>query len=204
MAQTRIDRAWFSTQLRQRGTTQRALAAHMGIDTSAVSLLLNGKRRLQLPQAQEIADFLGLDVAEVLSHAGVRIAARAGAPAPIPQVRLVGTVNAQAAVRLDATPATIDAHVSMPADAVAVRAQTAGSPLDVMDGWLIIFQPSRAAAPELSGGRLSVVELRDGRRFLAIVRRGYADGTHNLLLPSGALLENLHVASAAPVLWIRP
>lgn len=203
MAQ-RIDRSWFAAQLRARKTTQRALANHLGMDASAVSLLLNGRRRLQLPQAQEIADFLGVEVAEVLAHAGVRIQPRPGAAPAATQVRMVGVVDARMIVRLDKASVSVDGHPALPPDVVAVRAQTAGSALDFMDGWVLFFQPGRAVAAELAAGRLAIVENSAGQRHLGTLRRGYADGAHNLLLPGGGLLEDMRVASASPVLWIRP
>jgi hypothetical protein len=201
---TNVDKDWFTAQLRARKTTQRALAQHMGIDASAVSLLLDGRRRLQLPQAQEMADFLGVDVAEVLAHAGVRIAARPGSAPQPTRVRMVGSVDARMIVRLDKGSVSVEGHPALPVDVVAVRAQTAGSALDFMDGWVLFFQPSRAVAAELVAGRLAIVEDSAGTRHIGTLRRGYADGAHNLLLPGGGLLEDMRVASAAPVLWIRP
>ena len=81
----RIDTHWFQSQLADRRLSQRKLAHLMGLDPGAVSLMLNGKRRLSAAEAGEIARLLNVDVTEVLTRAGVtgqmgQKAAPAGAP----------------------------------------------------------------------------------------------------------------------------
>lgn len=75
-----VDIGWFQGQLADRGLSQRKLAAYMGLDPGAVSLMLHGKRRMSADEVAAIARLLGVDPAEVLMHAGVMGHKGAGKP----------------------------------------------------------------------------------------------------------------------------
>lgn len=77
-----IDGAWFRAKLTEKNRSQRALARHLDIDPGAVTLMFNGKRRMQLDEAEQIAVFLGVPVADVLRAAGLPISGGGSAPAP--------------------------------------------------------------------------------------------------------------------------
>lgn len=49
-----MDTEWIRKQLERPGKTQRGLAAAMGIDTTGVNRLLNGKRRLQASEIESV------------------------------------------------------------------------------------------------------------------------------------------------------
>lgn len=66
-----IDTHWFQSQLADRRLSQRKLAQLMGVDPGAVSLMINGKRRMTMEEAAEIARLLHVDVTEVMTKAGV-------------------------------------------------------------------------------------------------------------------------------------
>lgn len=66
-----IDTLWFQNALRDRKITQRQLAARLGIDAAAVSLMLNGKRKMSAREAADLSSILNLSVDLVMSKAGV-------------------------------------------------------------------------------------------------------------------------------------
>jgi transcriptional regulator with XRE-family HTH domain len=68
-----INGAWFRNKLTQKSKSQRSMAKHLKLDPGAVTLMLNGKRRMQMDEAQQIAVFLSEPLADVLRAAGLPI-----------------------------------------------------------------------------------------------------------------------------------
>lgn len=68
MANNGVDKGWFLAALADKGLSQRRLAAYMGLDPSAVSLILSGKRRMTATEVAEIARLLDKPVQDVLAH----------------------------------------------------------------------------------------------------------------------------------------
>jgi transcriptional regulator with XRE-family HTH domain len=66
-----IDTNWFQAQLADKRMSQRRLAALMGLDPGALSLMLHGKRKMSAEEVAEIARLLNVDATEVLTRAGV-------------------------------------------------------------------------------------------------------------------------------------
>lgn len=193
-----IDTKWFREQLKKSGKTQAAWARHMGVDPSGVSYLVRGKRRWHMQTIQQAADFLRVPAGEVARAVGLKMDI-GGAHQ---KCRLIGTVDHYMVVQSNVHSAEVDGLSSMPADTVAVRVQTAGTPMDHMDGWLLYFQPSRNIDPSLVT-RLCIAEMEDGSRRVGNLRRGYEPNTYNLNV-AGEILENCRVANAMLVQWIRP
>lgn len=65
-----VDTRWFQDRLADKRLSQRQLAARMNLDPAAVSLMLRGRRRMSVTEAAEIARYLGVEVDDVLRHAG--------------------------------------------------------------------------------------------------------------------------------------
>lgn len=63
-----IDTAWFHQQIEARNESVRGLARFMGIDPSAVSLMLRGKRKMSADEQDQIADFLGVRLDEIAAR----------------------------------------------------------------------------------------------------------------------------------------
>jgi len=79
-----INGDWFRAKLTEKNRSQRALAKHLGLDPSAVTLMLRGERRLQMDEAEQIAVFLGESLMDVLRAAGMPVPAGATPAAPPP------------------------------------------------------------------------------------------------------------------------
>ncbi len=72
-----IDRDWFAARLKAAGLSLRKAAAQIGMDPSALSRSLGGKRRLQIAEVDRLARVLGVPAALLIE----RIGARAGSGA---------------------------------------------------------------------------------------------------------------------------
>ena len=66
-----MDRDWLKKHLRAQGKTTADLAAAIGRDRAVVSRIMNGHQELTLDQAKVFAAELGIEVAEVLTSAGM-------------------------------------------------------------------------------------------------------------------------------------
>ena len=75
----RVDTKWFQGKLLDKGISQRKLAARLGLDPAAVSLMFRGRRKMTVVEAKEIARALGVAVQEVLAHFGGNVVAGPGA-----------------------------------------------------------------------------------------------------------------------------
>lgn len=65
------DKHWFKVRLAELGHTQRALAKVLDIDPAAVTLMLQGKRKIELKEAVALARLLDVSVEEILERVGV-------------------------------------------------------------------------------------------------------------------------------------
>jgi DNA-binding XRE family transcriptional regulator len=195
----KVDKKWFIDRLNERGESQASMARALGIDKSAMSLLLSGRRRLHAEMCDQIAGFLRLPVDDVLAAAGFSVRK----PAASGNIPLVGYVNAQFVVTMISDSGSVSGHPALSGGTVAVRVQTAGTDADWMDGWLLFFEPANGMAPQLIT-RLCIAELDNSQRRVGTLRRGYTDNTYNLMLPGGDMVENVTVRAATQLSWIKP
>ena len=65
-----FDKRYFRLLMADKEITLRGLAAKMGIGHSQLSLTMSGTRRLQLTEAAQLADLLGVSLQDVAEHAG--------------------------------------------------------------------------------------------------------------------------------------
>lgn len=67
---TNFDKHYFRVRLAERELSMRQAAQRMGMGHSQLSLTFSGVRRMQLPEAVQLADMLGVSLQEVAEHAG--------------------------------------------------------------------------------------------------------------------------------------
>lgn len=65
-----FDKRYFRLLMADKEITLRGLAARMGMGHSQLSLTMSGTRRLQLTEAAQLADLLGVTLQDVAEHAG--------------------------------------------------------------------------------------------------------------------------------------
>lgn len=198
----KIDEQWFIEKLAERNESKASLARHLGKNPSYTTLLLKGRRRFQMDVAESVAAFLRVPVEEVLRHAGVRLRQSPGGDGPA-LCKLVGTVDENMRVQSEVQGGDVPGNPGLPLDTVAIRVQTAGTSADMMDGWLLYFQPSQGMDPALVT-RLCIAELMDGDRIIGSLRRGYSLGTYNVVVPFVGMIENAQIVNATQIILIKP
>ena len=194
----RINTAWFRDRIVARQTSQRKIAKAMGLDPAAISLMLRGKRGVDPREAEMLAVELGVPLSEVLENMGVDITAGAQNTAPVK-----GWANASGAIHMGRAegPRKVPVPVGMPANTIALRVQNEG----FTDGWLVFYVEGTATVNECVG-RLSVIQIQGKNEwYLRVLKRGYSKGTYTLIdsLGAGPSIEDVRVASASPVLWLK-
>lgn len=198
----RIDGRWFTSTLRDRRISQRQLAKLMGVDPASIHRLFTGKRPMRLDEATALSKLLDKPVGEILDHAGVPLQTADTVP-------VAGWVDGVGEVHLEPDEQTerVPGLAGMAGNTFALRAQTGGTALQFLDGWLFYVElPLRNG--EIGSdviGRYCLVELESGARLMRWVRRGYKRGTWNLDGNFGApSIASATLTAATPVLGIRP
>jgi transcriptional regulator with XRE-family HTH domain len=185
---------WFQDRIKAEGKSQRALARVLGIDPAQVTHLFRGRRRMQLDEASTIAQFLGVQVEEVLRHAGLPVSGGSR------KVKLAGYVDEHGELHLsDAPESDVEAPALAPEGTIAVRMRTSEM---LMRNALVFFRPAAGVDPAAIG-RLSVVRIGGGPWLLRSISPGVEPGTYDLAGQRGDIV-GARLSAAAPVLWIRP
>ena len=195
-----IDKKWFVAKLQEKEITQRKMAAALGVDPASVSVLLSGNRRLQLAEAEVIAQLLNEPVVDVLRHAGVSV--EAGSAESVPIVGWIDDENVVHFKRPATGQRTVEAPPGVPSGCVALRYETQNT-LGSRDGWLIFFVPGSVVDVDALG-RWSVVDV-DGKTVLRVINRGHSRGSYKLTSHRAGIApgEAGSVRAATPVLWVR-
>jgi transcriptional regulator with XRE-family HTH domain len=191
-----INKSWFGSQLAARKISQRKLAELMGMDASAMSLLLNGKRKMSATEAGEVAKHLGATVEDVLRNAGVSIQANPEKTLPIS-----GVVVDRLEVKMGRPqgPQSIVAPAGTPRTSKVLRVQADGP----MGGWLLLYQPVSGVSMDAVNRLCVVRKVGDDRLYVRWVNRGYETGWFSLSGLGLAESEHAQLESASPVLWIK-
>ncbi len=195
---TTINTQWFTDRLAERRLSQRQLAKLMGLDNAAVSLMLRGKRRMSLDEAAQLAVLLQSTTAEILEAAGVPVTGNGQ------RVKVIGHMSGDGSVGLEADGIhdMVDAPPGLPGDAVAIQCRTARTDQEPVDGWLY-FLSEKQMSPERAVGTFAMVAIKNNGLHMAHIKRGYRKGTYNIADSSGRIMQNVELAWASPVFWIK-
>lgn len=187
-----IDTKWFQDRLADRKMSQRQLAKHLGLDSSAVSLTFRGKRLMKLTEAADIARLIGAPLDEVLAHAGVHEASKGR------QIAVAGIHDDHGEVHWINEKFSVPTPTELPETCIAIQARTS----DFRDGWLLFLeQPSTVASDAI--GRFSLVRLKNGVMTLGQVRRSYIPGRFSIDSPDVAT-KDVELEWAEPIILIKP
>jgi transcriptional regulator with XRE-family HTH domain len=173
-----VNADWFKQQLEQRRLSQRKLARFLELDPSAITLTLNGKRRMQLDEASRIATFLGVPVEEVLKNAGLSLEQN--------QPRLValyGAIDSGNQVEVFEDRTTVEAPPILPSNVVAVVVMNHDSLIHRALAYFLLEDTINPGAI----GRLAIARLRDGRMFFSRIEPGSRPGLYNLKIRSSSV-----------------
>lgn len=193
-----MNKTYFLDLMAARRLSMRGLAQRMGMKHSQLSLTFSGDRKMQLEEAAQLSQMLGVPLHQVVTNAGVAVRPAVGRRVPvIGFIGQDGTATMHGPEVFERTEAPED----MPDDTAAVQCRTTGTPLDFCDGWVAFFRKSEGFDPEAIG-RLSFVRIKDGPQGLGTIRRGYQPGTYNL---TGIMSrQNVTLEQASPVIILRP
>lgn len=191
-----VNTRWFQDQLADRHLSQRKLAKMMDLDPSAVSLMLRGMRVISADEAAELARILGVPLQDVLAQIGVDLPRETG----LDTVKIVGHVDMDGIIHAKhpGGPREAPKPPGTPDATVAVRYMSD----DYRDGMLLYFTPVDYVMPEAIG-RMSVVELPDGRQAVRVIKHGYEPGQFRLAGPVSGEMTMARVVSASLVTWMR-
>lgn len=199
MSMANINSQWFIDRLNERQLSQRSLARLMGLDPSAVSLMMRGKRKITLEEAAQMAVLLNVNTNDVLAQAGVPVQTDERRIKVIGHVAPTGNVILEAKGLHEITTGPSD----LPPDAVAIQCRTANSSADYMDGWMF-FTSDRHDNPAAALDMMTFCAVKGNGMLIASIKRGYRRGTFNLHQMCGLPpKENVELAWATPIWWIR-
>lgn len=205
----KVNAAWFKSVWSTQGFTQRKIAKTLGMKAPSLSLFLRGKRHLKLEEATILSETMGVPLQEVMAKAGVK-AILLGSKETVP---VEGSIDGNLEVHFGAPkgPRTATRPTAGTGELAALRFQTTGTPLAVVDGACVYYSPAPKASaktvpPKLElMGKHAIVKCEGGKKwFLRVCNRGYDAGTWNLHHMNGTLMEeSATIEAALPVVWLR-
>lgn len=193
-----VDKRFFETLMAAKKMSMRGLAAKMDKTHSQLSLIFSGQRRLQLDEANQLAEILGVPLHRVAEAAGVGKVRSNGK-----RVDVIGAMTPTGVVELHPKgmiERTVSPDASLPDQLAAVQARTADSQASWMDGWVFFFKKTAEVEPD-AVGRFCIAKVQGGPTILSTIRRGYRENSFNLSGLYSKDSERLEWAS--PVLLTR-
>ncbi|AXF51469.1 putative transcriptional regulator [Erwinia phage Pavtok] len=187
-----VNKRFFMDHMADRRMSLREVAKQMDIWPAALSRSLDGKRKMQLPEAVRLSQVLSIPLTEVLANAGIEAAKSTSRRCDV-LAYYTGTGEIVYAPKDSLERIPIPDGV--PDDVIAVSYRTSDSPLSFTDGWVTFLGP-RVTPNELLGLYCGVLVENDEKMVFALLRRGYEAGTFNLYGNNGYRLENARIAWA--------
>jgi len=190
---------WIRAALDETGKTRSGLARALGRSPSAVTDLLNGRRRLRADEIAIAATYLGVEPPRLIG--GGR------APPIRSTVPLVGHVGAGAIAHFYADGQGPFDEVGAPdaASAKTVAVQIRGHSLGALfDNWLVFYDDVREPPGDDLVGRMCVCGLADGRVLIKALKRSQIAGLWTLLSNAEPPIYDVALDWAALVREMRP
>ncbi|WP_321336512.1 helix-turn-helix transcriptional regulator [Breoghania sp.] len=203
----KINTGWFKDRIADKRLSQRKVASLLGVDNSTLSLLLNGRRRMRIDQASELARILSVSVADVMTNAGVPTNERHTIEALPGEIPIIGQIDGADGATLS-WDAGAERRVTVPiiapetARAIQWRASTGRAAF--CNGWIAVILPPAKPTPESILDRYCVVAIKDGPTLIKTVRRGFSAGLFNLDGSDGATMHDVKLDWVSPVIGIFP
>lgn len=208
-----VNRKWFDDHMLDKELTQRSLGQRLGIQYSAVNLILKGERALKASEAEILARIFDVDLLEVL-HASGQLNLQTMTKASgiqknhafgprvkfEPQAVVTGWIDDCGVVHRQGVlgPTKVVTPVGVSHDCEVLRFQTS----NFMDGWLAYYTPTKNISPD-AVGQICVVDCVDGRKLMRHVKRGYGSKDFTLVPMAEGETETLLVDAMSPVTWLK-
>lgn len=190
------DKEWFARMSKEKGISQRALAAAVGLDAGAFNRSLKGARRMQIDEAAVLADVLGCTTAEIIERLGF-----SDATTTIP---ILGRITGAGVIELeDGLGEALRPSESSPGMRAYIF-DTSLSPLAPFDGCIAYIEPHAGVDAEAMG-RLSIIEsTAHNRPVLGVVTRGSKRGVFKIVVYGhNTTYETSNINSISALLWVR-
>lgn len=192
-----INSKFFRDLMRDKDISVRKLAADLGMNHhSQLSLMLAGKRRMQLDEAVALGKLLGVPLNMIIANAGFPEIMRAGKRLPV-----VGILRGNG--EIEKVPANTERAVAPaeePTVVSAIQARTTDTALTWMDRWVFYCTEKQKPNPALLG-QFCHIQLKGGKQVVAQLRRGYDEKSYRLTGTYNA--ENVAVDWVAPIVLTR-
>lgn len=180
---------WLSTRLIEKQISQRKLSSLLNIDSASFSRTIAGKRRLQIHEANAIANFFDVPLQEVLDRFGL-------ASGKIKQVDLVGTIDG-------------DGKFTPLKNSVKVKSIPQGEHLEAvqwrvdnaLDGF--VFHIEKEIVP-VETDKLGLLHFADGSSIVGVAMRGYLPHLYRVSTINNGKLEDVEVLSMNRVKAVLP
>ena len=183
----------------ERGLNMKQLSATAGLGLTAVKDMLD---RGQIPSVERfarVAEVLGVSLAELYE----------GGATPAPKVAVLGIASAGEGWipppdEADAGFEPVELSVTE-GEAVAILVRGDSMQPRYQDGDVLIGARRAGRAVDNLIGLDCIVETADGERYVKFLARGTSRGAYNLRSrnPNIKDVENVKLAWAAPVVWVR-
>lgn len=186
-----VNKRFFMDTMKDRQVSLREVAKKIDVWPAALSRSLDGKRKMQIPEAVRLAQVLNVPLADVLQNAGIQEAGAVGR-----RCNIIGHLIDTGVVK-PVPEGVIERTTvpdSLPDEVVAVQAHTANSQASYCDGWITFFAEEQHPASLI--GHFVLAYLEDGTMRSGSLRRGYGTGTFNLIGPLYGQLESARIQTA--------
>lgn len=181
-----VNKSWWKSRVAELGISQRELAIkHLNLDAASLSKTLNGMRRLQLSEANRLAELFKTNVEEVMFNFNIQDH-HASMTSP-----LLGYFDLSGAMTPLVDGVTFE-RAGQSLGKTFVLQYRVGVP-SVIDGWLFYFF-DREQAPDTNVPAL--FNLEDGRRIVGSANKGYVPNEYRILnLTTGETLATAKIKS---------
>lgn len=181
---------WFARRLIDKQISQRRLSTILNIDSASLSRTIAGKRRLQIHEADGIANFFDVPLDEILDLFGL-------VSGHTREVPLIGTISEDGFFApLGAIKAKVRAipqgeHLN----AIQFRSEKA------LDGFIFHVEKDSTA---VQTDKLALLNLADGTSIVGVALRGYLPQRYKIATITDGKLDDVEVLSMNEVKAVLP
>lgn len=186
-----VNKRFFMDTMKDKRISLREVAKKIDVWPAALSRSLDGKRKMQLPEAVKLSQALNVPLAEVLLNAGIQEAQSIGRRCGIIGHLVDGGVVKpipQGTIERTAIPD------GLPENVVAVQAHTSDTTSLYCDGWIFFF--AEQTEPVALIGHFVLATTEDDVMIMGKLRRGYESGTFNLVGPNHDPIKSVRLKRA--------
>lgn len=191
-----VNKRFFMDTMKDRSMSLREVARRIDVWPAALSRSLDGKRKMQIPEAVRLAKALNIPLSEVLRNADIQESQAIGR-----RCSIIGHLVDSGVVK--PLPSGIIERTAVPEGlpdgVVAVQAHTADTPAAYSDGWIYFFSAD-TTNPAALINRFVLATTEDDVMFMGTLRRGYETGTYNLVGPTSNPVKSVRLKSVREAL----